>query len=31
MMAIEFVRNSSEDVKMTGWELVSYTSTKIEI
>ena len=27
MLSIEFVKNSNEDLKMTGWYLISYTKT----
>ena len=31
MLAIAFIKNSDEDLKMTGWELLSYTKTQIQI
>lgn len=31
MLSLQFVKNSEEEVTMTGWELLSYTKTKIEL
>lgn len=28
-LSIEYIKNSNEDLKMTGWDLVSYTKTQI--
>jgi hypothetical protein len=29
MLSIEFIKNSNEDIKMMGWDLISYTKTQI--
>ena len=29
LLSIEYIKNSNEDLKMTGWDLISYTKTQI--
>ena len=29
MLSIAYIKNSNEDLKMTGWDLISYTKTQI--
>jgi hypothetical protein len=29
MLSIAYIKNSNEDLNMTGWDLVSYTKTQI--
>jgi len=29
MLSIAYIKNSNEDLNMTGWDLISYTKTQI--